>query len=133
MHKNSKETADHLFLHCKVASSLWNTLFQAARVSWAFQTRVSMLFEHVSAFAKGAKARVLLATLWVIWLERNKRIFGDSREEDVNSRSDRTQFLASLSASVSKEFQDTSFFFIHLNREIAFVFWGKGFCLYFRC
>ena len=70
MHKKSEETADHLFLHCKVASSLWNTLFQAARVSWAFQTRVSMLFEHVSAFAKGAKARVLLATLWVIWLER---------------------------------------------------------------
>lgn len=101
-----------------------------------------MLNEHVSAFAKGEQARVLwkcsvLATLWVIWLQRHKRIFRDSREEDVNSLWDRTQFLASLRASISKEFQDTLFFFIHLNWEqvlgyVAFVFW-EGFCLYFRC
>lgn len=75
MCKNSEETADHLFLRCKVTSSLWNTLFQAAKVSWAFQhSCVLMFIEHVAAFAKGEKARVLwkcsvLAALWVIWLK----------------------------------------------------------------
>lgn len=50
-----------------------------------------------------------MAALWVIWLKRDNRIFGNSREEDVNSLWDRARFLASLWASVSKEFQDTSF------------------------
>lgn len=74
----------------------------------------------------------VLATLWIIWLERN-RIYGDSSEEDVNSLWNRARFLASLWAS--KEFQDTwvFFFFVHLNWEgvlgqLAFVFW-EG----FRC
>lgn len=51
----------------------------------------------------------VLATLWIIWLERNNGIYGDSSEEDVNSLWNRARFLASLWAS--KEFQDTSVFF----------------------
>lgn len=58
----------------------------------------------------------ILATLCFL-IERDNRIFGDSREEDVNYLWDRASFLASLWASVSKEFQDTSFFFIHSNWE----------------
>lgn len=91
-----------------------------------------MLIEHVSAFAKGEKAMVsweysVLAILWVIWIERNNRIFRDFREEDVNYLRNRASFLASLWTSISKEFQDTLFIFIHLNWEGVLIMWLLSF------
>lgn len=80
-----------------------------------------MFIEHLLAFAKGEKVRVLwkcsiLATLWVIWLERNNKIFVVSEEEYVNFMWDGARFVASLWSSVSKELQDI-FCSIHLNWE----------------
>jgi len=72
--------------------------------------------ENIHTFGRGDKAKVLwkyvvLALLWVIWQERNSRIFEDRQEDNINCFWDRIKFLASLWASISKEFQDTSFFF----------------------
>ena len=46
---------------------------------------MSMLSELIHAFGKGKKAKELwkcsvMATFWVIWLRRKRRIFEDSEE-----------------------------------------------------
>lgn len=51
---------------------------------------------------------------WVIWIERNRRIFEDL-EKDVILLWERVWLLDSLWGSVTKEFHNSSFFFIHLN------------------
>lgn len=67
----------------------------------------------------------VLATLWIIWLERNG-IYGDSSEEDVNSLWNRARFLAYLWAS--KEFQDTFVFFFR-TFKLGRSFRSASFCL----
>ena len=49
------------------------------------------------------------------WEEINVRIFEEKSADNAEELWDRYHFLASLWASVSKEFQDSSFFFIHQN------------------
>jgi hypothetical protein len=39
---------------------------------------------------------VILATFWVNWMERNKMIFEDAREEELENLWDRVRFWASL-------------------------------------
>ena len=46
--------------------------------------------------------------------ERNVCIFEGESIDNAKELSDRVCFLSSIWASVSKEFQDSSFFFIHL-------------------
>lgn len=58
----------------------------------------------------------VLAALWVIWLETNRRIFEDS-EKDIIFLWESVWLIPSLRAQLLKEFQDSSFFFIHLNWE----------------
>ena len=81
--KSNGEDADHLFLQCEVASYLWHKLFSEVGVNWVPPTQLSDLFsQNHSGFGKGKKAKVLwgcavLAVFWVIWMERNRRIFED--------------------------------------------------------
>ena len=56
-----------------------------------------------------------MTTFWVIWIERNRSIFDDLEEDIIFLWKE--QFLASLWASITEEFQDSSFFPIHVNGE----------------
>ncbi|KAK9269013.1 hypothetical protein L1049_000781 [Liquidambar formosana] len=64
--------------------------------------------------AKVLWSSVILAILWVIWIERNARIFRDVYE-DLDSIWDKVCFLASLWASVDKSFKDIPLFLIVRN------------------
>ena len=113
-----------LFFHISYLKlRFWVRLIKEVKIMWVAPASCgSFLMENIHDFGKGDKAKVvwkcsILALLWVIWQDRNSRIFEDRQEEDINCLWDRIKFLASLWASVSKEFQDTSFFFILLNWE----------------
>lgn len=54
------------------------------------------------------------ALFWVVWQERNRRIFSDKYRSLVDLW-DSVVFLALLLVSVTKEFADDSFFFIRDN------------------
>ncbi|XP_040371882.1 uncharacterized protein LOC112192237 isoform X2 [Rosa chinensis] len=125
--RNHGESADHVFVHCDVTISLWKKLFREARVDWTNPLqRSELLREKPLAFGKGKKAKTLwgcgvLAVCWVVWLERNRRIFenyGGSEREDMWER---VKFWASLWVSISKEFKDYSLSSIILNWQAAVV------------
>ncbi|KAL5767736.1 hypothetical protein ACOSP7_014332 [Xanthoceras sorbifolium] len=87
---------------------------------WAASWSVDSFFlEDLKASGGGKKATVLgycgiFAILWVIWLERNRRIFEEAKEED-RFLSDKAYYLASIRASISEEFRDYSLFCIMLD------------------
>ena len=115
MCKSNGENANHLFLHCQVASFLWQKLFREAGLLWEYPTQTSVLFSQIRfGFGKGKKAKVLwgcgvLAVFWVLWLERNRRIFEDYEGLGVGFLWEKVRFWAALWVSTSEAFKDYSF------------------------
>ena len=113
--KRNEENADHLFVHCPVALKLWYYLFKEAGVSWVIpEGCFSLLSEGFVGFGIGNKAKVLwgccrMAILWVIWLERNRRIFDNFKGVGVEELWERVRFWSSLWASITPEFRDILF------------------------
>ena len=87
--KNDEETAEHLFLQCSVARTIWGGLF-----SWiGKQTDVPMIWEQFVQWCiihgKGKRAEaqlckiILAECIYGLWMERSSRIFEHkSRNED---------------------------------------------------
>ena len=77
MCKRNLEVADHFFLHCPVATVLWQRLFKLCDVQWvAPRECMHMLLIRFDGFGSTKKAKtmwlgIVFAILWVIWLERN--------------------------------------------------------------
>ena len=74
------------------------------------------------AFGKGRKAKPLwicavAALFGVVWQERNLLILEEKTADNIEELWYRIRLLASLWASVSKEFQNSTFSFIHLSWE----------------
>ncbi|KAK9287462.1 hypothetical protein L1049_015883 [Liquidambar formosana] len=108
--KKEGEFVENLFLHCDISIALWQRLFNLANLSWVRpQHSYSLLEVEFRGFGQSKRAKVLwssvvLAIFWVIWIERNSRIFRDLVEE-MDGIWDRVCFLASLWASVDKSFE----------------------------
>ena len=99
---------------------LRHRLLQAASISWVMPASSNSPRSEFVHVLEGEKARVLWkcsvpAIFREIWFERNIRFFEDS-EENIFLW-ERVRLLAFLWVSVTEEFQDPSFFFIHLNWE----------------
>ncbi|RVW25634.1 putative ribonuclease H protein [Vitis vinifera] len=77
------ETVDHLFLHCSLTIGLWHRLFQSAKMDWVSPRSISdMLASNFNGFGFSKRGIVLwqnacIALMWVVWRERNARIFED--------------------------------------------------------
>lgn len=120
MCKKGGESVNHIFLHCPTANFLWSKLFNLAGVVGPLPFSCNSFFEHFwFSFGGKVKGKVLwevarIALFWVLWDERNRRIFQD-KSKNSDELWDRVVYLASLWASISKEFIGTSYFFIRNN------------------
>ena len=76
-----EESTDHLFLHCSSTMELWHRLFQLAKTDWVPPRSISdMLSINYNGFGLSKRGIVLwqaacIAVIWVVWRERNARIF----------------------------------------------------------
>ncbi len=80
MCKRSGESPNHLLLHCEMAQSLWSMVFCLFGVVWVMPgSVVEVLASWMGCFRKSLHADVWgaapLCVMWVIWRERNLRVF----------------------------------------------------------
>ena len=78
--KEDGETIDHLFLHCKVAWELWNSVFNLFGMAWVMPGKVVELLLCWQG-SLGHHREIWKATLqclmWCLWRERNACTFED--------------------------------------------------------
>jgi len=76
-----QETIVHLFLNCGIFGQIWKTVRNWLGVYTALPANIMdhfLQFSSTSGYAKGRKSFMSLiwfATSWVLWKERNNRIF----------------------------------------------------------
>ena len=79
--RSSNETIDHLFLYCPIALGLWQRIFSQAGKEWvSLGTICYMMMISFKCFGNSFRGRALqriacLSLLWIVWKERNARIF----------------------------------------------------------
>ena len=83
MCKSNCESVDHLFLHCPVASELWDMVFGLFGVYWVMPMfAVGLLACWQGRFGHHHNGDIWMVVphclLWCIWKERNSRCFEDS-------------------------------------------------------
>lgn len=74
------ESVDHLLAQCPVASCLWALIFSTFAVQWVQPEGVLGVLWSWARGWVGKRRRkawnlALLSLMWLIWLERNRRIF----------------------------------------------------------
>ena len=106
------ESVDHLFLYCSLTMGLWHILFQLAKMDWvpsrSISDMLSINYNGSSLSKRGIMLcqAVSIALIWVVWRERNARIFED-KAKNSEYLWDSIYFLASLWAFCSKVFKGT--------------------------
>ena len=100
------ESAYHLFIHCSLMMGLWHRLFQLAKMDWVPPRSISnMMLINYKGFGTSKRGIVsCIALIWVVWRERNGRIFEDKARDSKNLW-DSIHFLASLWAFCSVVFK----------------------------
>lgn len=89
-------------------------------------TKLDLLSGNPIAFINGKNAKILwgcgvLAVNWVVWMERNKRIFEDYGGAGLEELWERVKLWASLWASISREFKDYTLSTIILDWQAVVV------------
>ena len=81
MYRNAGETGPHLLIHCVMASDLWHLALRSFGVLWVFPNNVAdLLFGWFNCFGKHKSSiwnLVPHCLMWIVWRERNSRIFED--------------------------------------------------------
>jgi len=83
------ENINHLFIHCHYASEIWARLLKEVGLSWVIPNRVDWLLASwgigkVSEKGNTIWKLVYPVVCWLIWLERNKRVFEGCLEPAFN-------------------------------------------------
>lgn len=110
-----RESGGHLFIHYVYESArfLWSCLFSIVGETWMETRSLADSFQiEVQGFGRDKKRRILwscacLAIVWILWLERNKRIFY-GRITDKSLLWDKMVLLASLWAKAAGAFHSIS-------------------------
>ena len=75
------ETGSHLMIHCSLASGLWHSVLRSFGVVWVFpDSIINLLYGWYNRFGKHDSSvwnLVPLCLMWIIWRERNSRVFED--------------------------------------------------------
>lgn len=117
--KNAESVA-HLFLHCEVARYLWSRLFIIKGESWVCtESLLSFLAMDKVGFGGSKEKRILwecacFAIIWVIWIERNERIF-KGRSQTVFLLWEKVLFLAAMWSKAAGIYHDMAI--THLMRN----------------
>ncbi|RVW69333.1 putative ribonuclease H protein [Vitis vinifera] len=108
--KGNGESIDHLFLHCPVTIGLWHRLFNLVGVIWVPPRSLEdMLVISFKGLGNSLRGKTLwqiacLTLIWMVWQERNNRIFEDKgRTEEMVW--DLIRFYSSLWASCTEAFR----------------------------
>ncbi|RVW53835.1 hypothetical protein CK203_088568 [Vitis vinifera] len=88
--KGNGESIDHLFLHCPVTIGLWHRLFNLVGLIWVPPRSLEdMLVISFKGLGNSLRGKTLwqiacLTLIWMVWQERNNRIFEDKgRTEEM--------------------------------------------------
>ena len=79
--KGNGELIDHLFLHCPITIGLWHKLFNLAGLAWVPPRSIGdMMVIVFKGMRNSLRGKTLwqiacLTLIWVVWQERNNRIF----------------------------------------------------------
>ena len=118
--KGSEELIDHLFLHCPVTIGFWHKLFNLAGLVWvpprSFEDMLVITFKGLGNSLRGKTLWQIacLTLIWMLWQERNNRIFEDKgRTEEMLW--DLIRFYSSLWASCTKAFRGVPLSVLQLN------------------
>lgn len=77
--QKEQETCSHIFLSCQTTTFLWkkaNDILRRNETSDNLSTLVSSVINEKRDLKKGIIS-IMVALIWTIWLERNRRIFQD--------------------------------------------------------
>ncbi|RVW16200.1 putative ribonuclease H protein [Vitis vinifera] len=118
--KGNGESIDHLFLHCPVTIGLWHRLFNLVGVIWVPPRSIEdMLVISFKGLGNSVRGKILwqiacLTLIWMVWQERNNRIFEDKgRTEEVVW--DLIRFYSSLWASCTEAFRGIPLSILQIN------------------
>ncbi|RVX13392.1 Transposon TX1 uncharacterized 149 kDa protein [Vitis vinifera] len=118
--KGNGESIDHLFLHCPVTIGLWHRLFNLVGVIWVPPRSIEdMLVISFKGLGNSVRGKTLwqvacLTLIWMVWQERNNRIFEDKgRTEEMVW--DLIRFYSSLWASCTEAFRGVPLSILQLN------------------
>ena len=106
----SGETVDHIFLHYPLSLGLWYRLFSLAHMDQVPPRSIcDMMIISYKGLGNSSRGKVLwqfgcLARMWVVWQERNGRIFED-KARTSEGLWDIIHFLASFWASCTTTFK----------------------------
>lgn len=86
---SNAESANHLLLHCLVASWIWNSMLCSFGLNWTFPSSVLVAWsswecdslQNISPKGKLIWRSIPFAVFWSLWSERNLRIFEDVSSE----------------------------------------------------
>ncbi|RVX09324.1 LINE-1 retrotransposable element ORF2 protein [Vitis vinifera] len=131
--KGNGESIDHLFLLCPVTIGLWNKLFKLAGLDWvpprSFEDMLVITFKGLGNSLRGKTLwQVACLTLvWIVWQERNNRIFEDKGRSE-ETLWDLILFYSTLWASCSAAFRGVPLNVLQLNWSEVVVksSWGAS-------
>ncbi|KAM7473769.1 hypothetical protein LguiB_021012 [Lonicera macranthoides] len=118
--KQNEETLSHILLHCPYSYFIWAKAWAEFNLCWVLpKSGAELLPMDINIDGDIPKIRTLwrcikVAVMWMIWIERNNRIF-EGKEEQREWLWERIRFVASLWASNSKSFKHCGVEYIKLN------------------
>ena len=111
--RRSKETIDHLFLHCLMTLGLWHKIFSQAGMEWVQPSSIcDMLVISFKCFGNSIRGKTLwriasLSLLWIVWREKCQDFLGHL--EDAGDDVGLASFLCFFLGLLYRHFKTLSF------------------------
>ena len=88
LYNEAEETNNHVFLHCKVTTQLWNLFLGLTHTEWIIPKHTADLLSYwISKGGRKSKKKwiiILSCIWWCIWKERNSRCYDNKFNRESN-------------------------------------------------